>query len=171
MNINIFLALYKYRPGYLIAHYILGFLSALLTLVFTLPILNLNGIIDFYTHNNLRRHFIIGVVVLILVGIQLLLGLSSSIMKLFRKSPSLGIFSVNTVHKYLGYVLVIFCKFQAYLIIHVDGDHPALLIIFYVVDAIFFVLFVIQKMKFPSMAETIMPSYEGKFFREIHSLS
>ena len=165
MNITVFLVLYKYRPAYLIAHYILGFLSGLISLLFTIPILQLNGIIDFYTFNNLRRHFIIGIVILTLIGILLLLGMFSSIMKLFKKSPSLGIFSINAAHKYLGYVLVIFAKFQAYWLIHIDGDHPVLLIIFYVVDAIFFVLFVIQKIKFPTLAETIMPSYEEKAYR------
>jgi hypothetical protein len=92
-------------------------------------------------------------------------------MKLFKKSPSLGILGFNTCHKFLGYGLAVLCKFQAYLLVNTNGDHPVLLIILIVVDCILFVLFVYRKLKFPTMSETIMTDYSSQDLKQINSLS
>ena len=160
VNVAVFVVLYKYRPLWMIAHTILAGAIVFMTLLFAIPILRANGIPNADKYNY-QRHYIIGVVILVLVCLQTLLGILSSVMKMMKSSPTIGIFASNTIHKYFGYVLLFLGKFQMYYILDNNGNHPDKFWGLFASDVIFFLLFVAQKIYFPTFAEEIMPLFTG----------
>ena len=100
----------------------------------------------------MQRHFIIGTVILAIILLQVVMGLVANIMKNIKASSTVGIYFFNTFHKYLGYCLVILAKFQFYLILDHNGNHPDLFWALLAIDIVFFLLFVSQKIFFPTFS-------------------
>ena len=117
INLSVFVVLYKYKPLWMIAHVILGFGIGFFTLLFALPILRLNGIPSVQTPGKWQRHKIMGTIALGIIIIQILLGITANVMKMFKNGSTTGIYFFNTCHKYLGYASVIYIKVQTYLTI------------------------------------------------------
>jgi cytochrome b561 len=99
----------------MIAHIIFGGMAGILTLALALPILYMNSIVKFDTHNHMGRHLVIGIAILLLVSLQLSLGITNILMKRYKKNSPWGILSLKTCHKLLGYGLLLLCKIQVYL--------------------------------------------------------
>ena len=152
IDLAVFVVLYKYRPLWMFAHVIIGFGVAFVTLLFALPILRQNGIPETENAFKLQRHFIIGTVILAIVFLQVIMGITANVMKMIKTSSTVGIYFFNTFHKYLGYCLLILSKFQFFLILDHNGNHPSLFWTLLAIDIVMFLLFVAQKIWFPTFA-------------------
>jgi hypothetical protein len=63
------------------------------------------------------RHYMLGVIIYGVMGLQLLLGVIKFGLIYFNKANSFAIYIIKIIHKYLGYVLVFICKIQVFLIL------------------------------------------------------
>ena len=111
-----------------------------------------------------------GLVILIMIIIQVILGIVSNVMKFMKNSSTIVIFGSNTVHKYLGYILVLFSKFQMYLIIEFNGLHPTFWKLLAAIDGFLLLAFILQKVLFPTFASQIMPNYEKLECKNVKSV-
>ena len=152
------------------AHVIIAGGVSFITLLFAFPILQVTKIPSEENPFKMQRHIIIGTCILSVILAQVLMGLATNIMKQIRSSPTIVIFSLNTAHKYLGYILAFLAKFQAYLIMDFNGDHPVLWKVLTATDCLFAAAFIIQKIWFPTFAKEIMPKYENLGLKSIASV-
>lgn len=166
IDLAVFVVLYKYRPLWMISHVIIGLGVAFVTLLFTFPIYQVEGLPQLETADHMRRHIILGLVMMSIVLVQILFGIASTVLKALPKGSAYGIYISNRVHRYMGYFLVVLAKVQIYLKMDQDGTFWALL----VVDLLLMVTFIIQKLVFPSMAESIIPDYERNAYNKVRSL-
>ena len=113
---------------------------------------------------------IMGTIALAIITIQIILGITSNVMKNFKNSSTTGIYFLNTCHKYLGYASVIYIKVQTYLTIETGGLHPTLWKVLLGVDVLFLIAFIVQKMWFPTFASEIMPDYSGLNCKTVSSI-
>ena len=141
-------------------HVILGFGIAFVTFLFALPILIEHGIQP--NKSLMRSHKIIGVAILAVVSIQILLGLTTNILKQFRRSPPFSIHVVKWCHRCLGYALLILGKVQIYLVLNyfkVKEDKNELFVGLLIADCVLLVVLFVRKVYFPNMGKTIMLDY------------
>ncbi len=116
-DLIVILAYYEYRKYTKIIHALIGTAILVTTLVTSLPSLLKNG---FKTKH--LTHYIIGVVIYGMMGLQLLLGVFKFMMVFFHKGNPYLIYLMKKVHKWLGYILLILCKVQVFIIL--DKDRP-----------------------------------------------
>ena len=114
-DIIIILAFYEYRKYAKIIHAVVGTAIVVTTLVTSLPSLIKNG---FKTKH--LTHYIIGVVIYGMMGLQLLLGVLKFLMVFFNKGNPSAAYVMKVVHKWFGYVLLILCKVQVFIILAKD---------------------------------------------------
>lgn len=114
-DLIIILAYYEYRKYTKVIHALVGTGIVVTTLITSLPSLIKNG---FKTKH--LTHYIIGVVIYGMMGFQLLLGFIKFIMVFFNKGNPFLLYVMKVAHKLLGYVLLILCKVQVFLILTKD---------------------------------------------------
>lgn len=161
VDIMVLLAFYEYRRYTKIIHSILGAGLIATTLATSVQSLIKNGI-------NPKRfqHYLMGVIIYGVMGLQLLLGVVKFGLIFFNKGNSFGIYIIKAVHKYLGYALVITCKVQTFLILSSKRTEYSVLIGWEIaVGIIFFYRF----FTFPKLTGTILPDTDAK--KKIMSLS
>lgn len=153
-NVAIFLVLYSYRQLWVWAHSILFLFAGIYTIATAIPILLYTGIIyedssiqTSYSKFILNRHYIIGIASLSGIALMLLLGITLKLLNIFSFSSAL-ILIVRSIHKYLGYLIILTCKANMYIITKLD-DLPLLII----QDAVFALLLFARKLKFPKMEQ------------------
>ena len=115
IDLSVILVIYKFRAFSSYFHAIIGLFVGLTTLISSFPILIDKGIPSKENEIYMQRHFIIGLICLIIILIQLLLGLLTKTLQLISRSHPYHIYFINTCHKYLGYSLLILCKIQVFL--------------------------------------------------------
>lgn len=111
-DIMVLLAFYEYRRYTKIIHSILGIGIIVTTVVTSIPSLIKNGISQKHF-----QHYLTGVILYGVMGLQLLLGIIKFGLIFFNKGNSLTIYIIKIIHKYLGYALVIASKVQIFLIL------------------------------------------------------
>ena len=114
-DLIIILAYYEYRKYTKIIHALVATAIVVTTLVTSLPSLIKNG---FKTKH--LAHYIIGVVIYGMMGLQLLLGVLKFMMVFFNKGNPFALYVMKVVHKWLGYILLILCKVQVFIILAKD---------------------------------------------------
>ena len=82
------------------------------TLYTSLPSLIKNGI-----NRKHHLHYLIGVIIYGVMGLQLILGVVKFGLVFFNKGNSLVIYIIKSIHKYIGYGLALLCKVQIFLIL------------------------------------------------------
>lgn len=111
-DLIIILAFYEYRKYAKVIHALVSTAIVVTTLVTSLPSLLKNG---FKTKH--LTHYIIGVVIYGMMGFQLLLGAIKFVMVFFNKENPFILYVMKVIHKWLGYILLILCKVQVFIIL------------------------------------------------------
>lgn len=146
-DIIVLLAFYEYRRYTKLIHSILGFGIILTTLITSIPSLIKNGF-----HSKHLAHYVIGVVVYGIMGLQFLLGVSKFGLIYFNKGNSFSIYVIKIIHKYLGYGLMIVTKVQIFIYIDPERtDYSVLLGWEIAIGVIFFY----RMFTFPKLTYTI----------------
>ena len=112
VDVAVLLAFYEYRKYTKIIHTILGIGLIATTLATSIPSLIKNGI-----SKKRFQHYLMGVIILGVMGLQLILGIIKFGLIYFKKGNSLAIYIIKAMHRYLGYALMIVCKVQIFLIL------------------------------------------------------
>lgn len=153
INVGIFLALYRYRKYTMIGHFIIGFAVACSTLIIAMPLLVDKPIPT--TPSVRKDHFLIGIAIVAAIFLEVLLGALSKLLN-FCKTPSLVIYWLGKVHRYLGYALTILCKFQVYYILDSKDKMNWFLL---GQDILFAILLIVRKFYFPSLQQRVEASH------------
>ncbi len=111
-DVIVLLAFYEHRRYTKIIHTILGTGLIATTLATSIPSLIKNGI-----NKKHYLHYMTGVIVYGVMGIQLLVGVAKFGLIYFNRGNSLTIYIIKSIHKYLGYALLILCKVQIFLLL------------------------------------------------------
>lgn len=122
IDFSIFFAIYKFKALSVYVHALIGLFVGLTTLITSLPILIDEGIPAEEDESYEQRHFIIGLIVIIFLFLQMLLGLLTKTLQLISWSHPYLIYFINVAHKYIGYSLIILCKIQVFLILNLDDE-------------------------------------------------
>ena len=112
VDVAVLLAFYEYRKYTKIIHTILGIGLIATTLATSIPSLIKNGI-----SKKRFQHYLMGVIILGVMGLQLILGIIKFGLIYFKKGNSLAIYIIKAMHRYLGYALMSVCKVQIFLIL------------------------------------------------------
>ena len=118
INLSIILAVYSYRQYAIILHGLISFFVGLFSLIISLAILATTGMIDMIPDdpgNVLYNHYRVGLAAMLCIIAQILLGI---MIRLFNicQFRSIVILRIRMVHKVSGYLMVILCKSNYYLI-------------------------------------------------------
>ena len=148
VDVAIFLALYTYRKWWAYIHGIIGLMISILSLASSLPILVSAGMVG--KSNEYYTHFIIGLVCMILIGLQAILGVTLRVVNICQGSSN-TILTIRRIHQILGYTMTTLCKVNIMVIEF--GDY----VVFLVIDVIFAVMIIVWKVIFPRMEKTISP--------------
>ena len=123
VNVAIILVLYTYRRWWTWLHGILLCLASIATIILSLPILMTTGIVypdsDFPTNHNkqtLYNHYSIGITCMVLMVVVSAGGFINRISYMTSLSPK-TIIIIKWGHRVSGYVLVILCKTNYYLML------------------------------------------------------
>lgn len=153
-DIIVLLAFYEYRRYTKLIHSILGSGLILTTIITSIPSLIKNGF-----HTKHLAHYVIGVMVYGIMGLQLLLGVAKFGLIYFNKGSSLSIYVIKIIHKYLGYGLVVLAKVQIFIFVDPERiEYSALLGWEIAVGVIFFY----RMFTFPKLTATIQPASSAK---------
>jgi hypothetical protein len=114
-DIIVLLAFYEYRRYTKIIHAVLGVGIIATTLATSLPSLIKNGI-----NPKRYQHYLMGVIIYGVMGLQLVLGVIKFGLIYFNKGNPFAIYIMKAMHKYLGYALLIVGKVQVFLILNPD---------------------------------------------------
>ena len=136
--------------------------AVLATLISSFPILAHTGLIDRnsnadyddYSASTLFAHYIVGI---ICCGLVALVGLGGGITKLLNvfNFSSNSILFFRRFHTWTGYIAVILCKANIYIL----GEDVAVWI---VIDVICVLIYIIWRLLFPKMeAKEVSPKYEN----------
>lgn len=160
-DVIVLLAFYEYRRYTKILHALLGTGLVVTTLVTSLPSLIKNGI-----SAKRFQHYLMGVIIYGVMGLQFLLGVIKFGLIFFNKGNSFAIYVIKSIHKYLGYALLITCKVQTFLILSKARDEYSILIGWEIAVGI---IFFYRMFTFPKLTGTILPDLNVK--KRISSLS
>jgi hypothetical protein len=159
IDVAIFFAIYKFKPYAVYVHALLGLFVGLTTLFTALPILINEGIPVEEDESYEQRHFIIGLVAIILILLQLLLGILSKVLQIISWSHPYLIYFSNIIHKYLGYGLIILCKVQVFLILNLDEELVSTFWGLIAAETVLGGLWLVCKVLFFKMEEDVIPKY------------
>lgn len=156
INIAIILAIYSYRKAWPIIHGIAGTFACIYSLACTLPILFNTGIVSSSSTIDPKRsgpvinaHYLVGIACMVVIGLQLILGIATKLINVFQ-GKSNTILGVRKVHVVFGYLMVLLCKADIYIIKGASG-------LFIAQDVILIALYIIRKNYFPMLEKTIAP--------------
>lgn len=124
INLGIILVLYSYRIRWVVVHGLLGLFSFIFTMCTALPILNTTGVIPSDSgllddYPNLGIHYRIGIVCLVIMSIQVLMGMTALLMQVFQ-ARSLIIIRMKRAHAIFGYTIIILIKANYYINFTID---------------------------------------------------
>ena len=170
INFSIFFVIYKFKAFTTYIHAALGLFVGLATIITSIPILQRDGIPSTENIFYKQRHYIIGVVIIILIFIQLLLGIISKGLQLIKWSHPYLIYYMNTSHKYLGYVLMVLCKIQVFLKLDLREELESTFWGLLAAEIVMFIIWILCKVFFFKMEQIALPKYEEKYKR-VQSLS
>jgi hypothetical protein len=122
VNLSVMIAAYSYRKYSFFTHAVFGIFACSLTLVSSIPILNTTGIVptdstihQHYKGSTLHWHYIIGILCLIALAIEIMLGILTRLMNIAgRKSEN--ILLLKKIHQLFGYLALVLCKINIYII-------------------------------------------------------
>lgn len=154
INFAVYFAMYRYRKYTMFVHYLLAGAVAILTMVFSLPILISSGISS--QPSKTTTHKLIGISIIGIIGLQVILGIASKMLN-FCKTSSFLIYLMGKIHAVLGYSLIILCKFQTYYVMDIDAKFELLV----AQDCLMAVLIVAKKIFFPNLTASIEPKYNN----------
>lgn len=160
-DVMVLLAFYEYRKYTKVTHTILGIGLIATTLATSIPSLIKHGI-----SKRRFQHYMMGVIIYGVMGLQLILGVIKFGLIYFNKGNSLAIYIIKAIHKYLGYALVIVCKVQVFLMLSSARNEYNILIGWEIVVG---VIFFYRLITFPKLTSTIMPFLDVR--KSITSLS
>lgn len=112
VDVIVLLAFYGYRRYTKVIHSVLGTGLIVTTIVTSAPSLIKNGF-----HTKHLTHYIIGVVIYGIMGLQFLLGVVKFVLVFFNKGSPFLAYVLKQFHKYLGFCLLIIAKVQIYLMV------------------------------------------------------
>ena len=159
-NIAIFLIIYSYRKYWVWLHMLFFTVATIITLASSLPIVFHTGFIspsstktyDDWSAATLATHYILGIVCCCAVALVSILGAITKLLVIIN-SKSTAILVLRRIHTWSGYIAVLSCKANIYVL----GDDIAIWI---VIDVISIVLYIIWRLKFPKLeGKGITPKY------------
>lgn len=119
------------------------------TLYTSLPSLIKNGI-----NRKHHLHYLTGVVIYGVMGLQLILGVAKFGLVYFNKGNSLVIYIIKSIHKYIGYGLALLCKTQILFILSPTRSEYSILIGW---EIAIIIIFFYRLLTFPKLTSAIMP--------------
>jgi hypothetical protein len=149
VDVIVLLAFYQYRKYTKIIHTILGIGLIATTLATSIPSLIKNGI-----SQKRFQHYLTGVIIFGVMGLQLILGVIKFALICFNKGSSFAIYIIKAIHKYLGYALVIVCKVQTFLILSSARREYLILI---GCEILVGIVFFYRVLTFPRLTSTLLP--------------
>jgi hypothetical protein len=161
VDVIVLLAFYEHRRYTKIIHTILGIGLIATTLATSIPSLIKNGI-----NKKHYLHYLTGVIVFGVMGLQLLLGVIKFGLVYFNKGNSLAIYIIKSIHKYLGYTLLFICKTQILLTLSPARIEYSIIIGWEIAVGI---IFFYRLFTFPKLTSTILPDLNVR--KKIISLS
>ena len=161
VNVAIIIVLYTYRKWWTWVHGTLLALASLATIALSLPILVTTGIVYpdmvFPTSHNrqtLYSHYAIGITCMVLMVVVSGGGFANRISYMAQLS-SKTIQIIRWSHRISGYILIILCKVNYYLML--KPDHLDLIIIF---DVVLGSMFILRRFFFPKFGwRFVTPKY------------
>lgn len=153
IDLSIFFALYKYKAFNIYLHAIIALFVSLTTFITTLPII-IEG-------NYPMRHFIIGLIAVVLTFIQVILGIITKFLQLISWSHPYPIYYINLAHKCVGYLLIALGKVPVYLMLSLNDKKTDLMIGLAAAEGVLIVIWGICKMSRRTLEETVVPSYDN----------
>lgn len=124
INLGIILVLYSYRIRWVVIHGLFGLFAFIFTMSTAIPILKTTGVIaadsaflDDYPL--LDIHYRIGIVCLVIMSAQVLMGMAAILMQVFQ-ARSLFIVRMKKLHAIFGYTIIILIKANYYINFSID---------------------------------------------------
>ena len=164
-NIAIILIIYAYRKYWVWLHMLFFLIATIITLATSFPILAHTGMIpknptaaqiatyDDYSPSVLRAHYILGIVCCGAAAFVSLAGGITKLLNIFNASSN-SILYFRRFHTWSGYVAVICCKVNIYILGEDVGAWIA-------IDAICVIIYVVWRLLFPKLeARGISPKYD-----------
>lgn len=170
-NVSIFLIRYYYGKLTLLIHVLIGLLAIIYTLSTSIPIAQTAPIdslavqyYQLYKSADLPSHYRVGVACFFLISGEVILGILTRIFNT-RHARSLIILRMKRIHKILGYIVVILCKANIY-IINFNKYYGIL-----IQDIAFVIIFILCKIFLPRMMSQITPPInQPQSIRKISSM-
>ena len=119
INVAIFLALYSYRPYAILLHGLITLFVGVFSLAISLTILYNAGFPQ--PTAKLYNHFNIGFAAMLCIILQLLMGMALKLINVFDFSSAL-ILKLSYAHKIFGYLMVLLCKANYYVIFQIRAE-------------------------------------------------
>jgi hypothetical protein len=160
INFSVFFAIYKFKAFSVYVHALIGLFVGLTTILTSLPILLTDGIPAEEDDSYDQRHYIIGLIVIIFLFLQMLLGILSKSLQIISWSHPYLIYFTNVFHKYLGYSLIVLCKIQVFLILNLDEELVQTFWGLAGAETAMILLWMVCKLMFFRLEETVIPKYE-----------
>lgn len=123
-NLAIILAFYTYRKWWIWLHGAYFLVITIITLSTAIPILQATGIVqadstlnyEEFTAKTLNSHYIIGITCLIAFSLVAIMGIVTKLLNIFQ-GPSKFILLFRKLHTISGFLIVILCKANIYVIV------------------------------------------------------
>lgn len=151
INIGIFFAIYGHSKYAKFGHIVIELFVGVVTLTTSINLLILKGIPETETKRHFRKHVILGMILLVLLGLQMLIGIISQLIRLNKNSSSTLIFILKKYHKYQGYLLIFLCKIQVYAKLKINEENEWFVDLL-IIDAALLMILFIRKVKWPNMS-------------------
>lgn len=152
IDLSVFFALYKYKAINIYIHAVIALFVSLTTFATTFPIM-IEG-------NYPMRHFIIGLIAIVLTIIQVILGIITKGIQLISWSHPYLIYYINVIHKGAGYLLIALGKVPVYLMLSLNPSKTNVIIGLAIAEAVLIVIWCICKIKRFTLEEIVLPSFE-----------
>lgn len=154
INVSIFIVRHFYGKLALLFHILVGLISVIFTFASSIPI-NRSADVDSMSVkyletyvNNITIHYRIGIACIFILGFEVIIGVSNRIMNMIG-GRSILIIRLKKLHKLLGYIILILCKTNIYVISF--NKYYGI----FIQDCFFVVLFILWKIFAPRMSAKI----------------